>query len=91
MNAINPAGQARAEAKRYDIEFPVLVCRESNLVRDYEVTKLPHLFIIDSEGVIQSSEIFLKEKDIKKVLDNLLAKQAKASTEGAETPSTSGK
>ncbi|GEM_PF-1473875 len=85
MNAINPAGQAKAEAKRYKIEFPVLVCRRTKLVRDYEVTKLPHLFIIDSEGVIQSSELFLKEKDIEKVLDDLLARQAKECAEGVES------
>lgn len=90
MNAINPAGQAKAEAKRYKIKFPVLICRRTNLMRDYEVTKLPHLFIIDSEGVIQSSELFLKEKNIQKVLDTLFAKQAEGA-EGAETSAGSGK
>ena len=91
MNAINPVGQAKAEARRYKIEFPVLICRQTGVVRDYEITKLPHLFIIDSEGIIQSSELFLEEKDIKTVLDNLLTKQAKADPEGVGTPPTSEK
>ena len=73
MNSINPAKQAAAEAKRYDIEFPVLVCRQTGVVRDYKVTKLPHLFIIDQQGIIKSSELFLKTEQIKEVLDNLLA------------------
>ncbi len=72
MNAINPAGQAAAEAKRYKINFPVLICRDSGVVSDYKVTKLPHLFIIDHEGVIRKSELFLKEKKIKEVLDQLI-------------------
>jgi hypothetical protein len=76
MNSINPAKQARAEAKRYDIEFPVLVCRQTGVVSDYKVTKLPHLFIIDQEGVIRSSELFLKTDKIKEVLDSLLANPA---------------
>ena len=73
MNAINPSKQAAAEAKRYDIEFPVLICRQSGVVRDYQVTKLPHLFIIDQEGVVQASKLFLKTNDIKEILDGLLA------------------
>jgi hypothetical protein len=75
LNAINPAGQAAAEAERYKITFPVLVCRQTGVVRDYEVTKLPHLYIIDQNGMIQASELFLKAEDIKKVLDNLLVEQ----------------
>lgn len=72
MNSINPAKQAEAEAKRYEIEFPVLVCRQTGVVSDYKVTKLPQLFIIDQTGIIKSSELFLKSDDIKEVLDTLL-------------------
>ena len=51
------------------------------MVRDYKVTKLPHLFIIDHEGIIKSSELFLKTDKIKEVLDILLAKPAEARVE----------
>jgi peroxiredoxin len=78
MNAINPAEQAEVEAKRYDIEFPVLVCRETGVVRDYQVTKLPQLFIIDRKGIIQESKLFLKMEKIKEEIDTLLAEQKKA-------------
>lgn len=78
MNAINPAQQAEAEAKRYDIEFPVLVCRETGVLRDYQVTKLPQLFIIDRKGVIQESKLFLKMEQIRDEIDTLLAEQKKA-------------
>lgn len=53
----------------------MLVCRETGVVRDYKVTKLPHLFIINQEGVIQESKLFLKTEKIKEVIDSLLAEQ----------------
>lgn len=80
MNSINPAKQAAAEAKRYHIEFPVLICRETGVLSDYRITKLPHLFIIDQEGTIKSSKLFLKTKKIKEVLDGILDE----APEGAE-------
>jgi len=48
------------------------------VVRDYRITKLPHLIIIDTEGVIRKSELFLKKDKIKEVLDSLLAEQTEA-------------
>jgi hypothetical protein len=72
MNSINPAEQAAAEAKRYEIQFPVLVCRDSGVVQKYEITKLPHLFIIDKKGVIRFSDTFLKADGIKKLVDELI-------------------
>jgi hypothetical protein len=80
MNAINPAKQAAAEAKRYEIEIPVLVCRQTGVVRDYQVSKLPHLFIIDQAGVIRASKLFLKSSAIQEILDGLLAEPAESKT-----------
>jgi len=73
MNAINPAKQAEADAKLYEIPFDVLLCRNTGIIRDYEISKLPHIFIIDGQGVIRESKFFLKTEDIKIVLDRLLA------------------
>ena len=72
MNAINPAKQAEAEAKRYNIPFDVVICRGAGVIRDYEVTKLPQVFIIDDKGVIQASELFMQADQMKGVLDKLL-------------------
>ena len=79
MNAINPAQQAAGEAKRYEIPYDVLLCRESGVVRDYQVTKLPHLFIIDAQGVVRESQLFLKGEKIQEILDKLLAEPVKES------------
>lgn len=79
MNAINPREQAAADAECNGINFPVLACRETSVVRDYEVTKLPQLFIIDGNGVIRESTLFLKAEQIQETIENLLADPEKAS------------
>jgi hypothetical protein len=79
MNAINPAQQAAADGKRYEMSFPILLCRETGVIRDYRVTKLPHLFIIDAKGVIRESKLFLEADKIKKILDGLLSEASETS------------
>ena len=81
LNAINPAKQAAAEAKRYHVEFPVLICRGTGIIRDYKVTKLPHIFIIDDDGIIQGSKLFLKKENIREIIDGLLAEQEESFSE----------
>ncbi len=78
MNAINPPQQAAGEAKRYEIPYDILLCRETGVVRDFQITKLPHLFIIDPQGVIRQSQLFLKGEKIKEIVDQLLSEQTKA-------------
>jgi hypothetical protein len=73
LNAINPAPLAASEGKRYEIPYSILLCRDTGVVRDYQITKLPHLFIIDQKGIIRESKLFLDAGNIKKVLDGLLA------------------
>jgi len=73
MNAINPAKQAEADVKLYEIPFDVLLCRNTGVIRDYEISKLPQIIFIDGKGVIRESKLFLKKEDIKTILDQLLA------------------
>jgi len=73
MNAINPAKQAEADAKLYEIPFDVLLCRNTGVIRDYEISKLPQIIIMDGKGVIRESKLFLKSEEIKTILDQLLA------------------
>lgn len=73
MNAINPAKQAEADAKLYDIPFDVVLCRDTGVARDYKLDKLPQIFVIDGKGIIRESKLFLKSADLKTILDKLLA------------------
>ena len=54
------------------MDYTVLLGRGANITSDFKVTKLPHLFIIDQKGIIQGSDRFMKEKEIKNLLDKLL-------------------
>jgi hypothetical protein len=49
------------------------MCKGSGVVRDYKVTKLPQIFIVDREGVIQVNDLFMKTEEIKAAIDPLLA------------------
>lgn len=57
------------------MDYTVLLGRGHELTSLYKIKKLPHLFILDQQGVIQSSKRFLKIEDIKLVLDRLMAKE----------------
>lgn len=73
INVINQKGQTEAEVKKYNMDYTVLLGRGFELTSLYKIKKLPHLFILDQQGVIQASERFLKTDEIKQVLDRLLA------------------
>lgn len=51
----------------------MLLGRGFELTSLYKITKLPHLFILDQQGVIRASERFLKADEIKAVVDGILA------------------
>ena len=55
------------------MDYTVLTGRGHKLARVHKIKKLPHLFILDPEGVIHTSEPSLKAEDIKKQLDSLFA------------------
>ena len=70
---INQKGQTEAEVKKYNMDYTVLLGRGHELTSLYKIKKLPHLFILDQQGVIQASERFLNTEEIKQVLDRILA------------------
>ena len=83
INVLNKKGRVEAEVKKYKMNYTVLVGRGKNLTSVYEVRKLPHLFILDPEGMIHTSKRFLKKEKIMEALDELLGKQEKTEAEGS--------
>ncbi len=75
INVINQKGQTEAEVKKYNMDYTVLLGRGFELTSLYKIKKLPHLFILDQKGVIQSSERFLKTEEIKEVLDRIITEE----------------
>ena len=72
MNAINRDGNVAADAKRFKLPYPVLVGRNSDIVKNYKLKSLPQLVIIDLEGKVALFEKFVKADEIKALLDTLL-------------------
>jgi len=79
---INKKGRVEAEVKKYKMNYTVLVGRGQNLTSEYEIKKLPHLFILDPKGFIHTSKRFLKKEKIMEALDELLSEQEKTEPEG---------
>jgi peroxiredoxin len=75
INVLDKKGRVEAEVEKYEMNYTVLVGRGENLTSEYKIKKLPHLFILDQKGVIYTSERFLKEEEIIKVLDKLIDQQ----------------
>lgn len=68
VNAINPSKLALSEVKKYNIDFQVLEGRGSGVTSDYKVSKLPLLVIIDKDGIIRTSELYLKYDELKEAV-----------------------
>ena len=64
----------KSDAKRYKLPYPVLIGRDSDIVKNYKITKLPKIIIIDHEGKIALYEKFAPAERLQEVLDPLLEK-----------------
>ena len=64
------------------MNYTVLVGRGKNLTSEYEIKKLPHLFILNPKGIIHTSKRFLKKEKIMEALDEILTEQEKVDIEG---------
>ena len=83
VNLINRKGKVESEARRYKLPFPVLIGRDSEIIRDYKVDTLPRLIIIDKTGAVALDEKFAPAEEIRQTIDALLGE-----TEGqTESPS----
>jgi hypothetical protein len=83
INVLNKKGRVEAEVKKYKMDYTVLVGRGKNLTSEYKIKKLPHLFILNPEGIIHTSKRFLKKEKIMEALNELLKEQEKSELEGS--------
>lgn len=64
VNVINPPERAMAELEKYQQTYQVLSGRNSGVAKDYEVKKLPLLVIVDKNGNVVLSKMYLNYKDL---------------------------
>ena len=72
INTINRAGKVKSDAQRFDLPFTVLIGRDSDVGKNYKITRLPLLIIVDKSGKIVLKKKFAAYVEISKKLDVLL-------------------
>ena len=71
INPINPKGKVASDAKRYELPYPVLAGRNSDIVRLFKLKTLPQLVIIDREGTIVFYKTFAASEEILGILNRI--------------------
>jgi len=74
VNPVNREGKIEADAKNYKLNYPVLIGRDSQIVKDYQIQALPLLILIDTEGTIVFIEKFVPFEKIQEAIDPLIQK-----------------
>lgn len=82
VNPINREGKVESDAKRYKLPFPVLVGRDTDIVKDYRIKGLPRIIIIDIKGQLAFYEKFAPAEEIQEILDSLLEEVPSESSQG---------
>ena len=77
VNVIHPPKRALAETKKYEQSYQVLTGKGSGIAKDYKVRKLPLLVIIDKDGIVRESTMYLNYEK----LHDAVAPLVKAITE----------
>lgn len=56
VNPIDMQGRVEADAKYYKLPYNVLIGRDSEIISDYQIVKLPRLVIVRKDGTIAFTE-----------------------------------
>jgi len=68
-------GRVEADAKSFDLPFTVLLGRDSDVIADYEIVKLPRVIIVRKDGKIAFTDRFAPYDRLKAELVRVLATQ----------------
>ncbi len=63
------AGRVQADAKYYKLPYDVLIGRDSDIISEYQIIKLPRLMIIRSDGKIAFTERYVTYEKLKEEID----------------------
>jgi len=69
INPIDMAGRVQADAKYYKLPYDVLIGRDSDIISEYQIIKLPRLVIIRSDGKIAFTERYVTYEKLKEEID----------------------
>ena len=71
IDPIDKEGKVKSDAEYFELPYPVLIGRDSNIIENYNLIKLPWLLILDKTGKIIFSEKFAKYEKIKEELEKV--------------------
>jgi hypothetical protein len=74
INVKDNPGRVKSDVEAEKLPYPVLIGRRTGISKEYKISRLPNLTIIDQTGLIHTSKVFMKEDDIRKTLDALIEK-----------------
>ncbi len=72
VNVVDKPGRIKSDLRNEKLPYPVLIGRKTGISRKYKLRSLPFLYIVDKKGFINTSEKFVKYKDLQEKLDLLL-------------------
>jgi hypothetical protein len=75
INPIDMSGRVEADAQHFELPFTILVGRDSDVISDYQIVKLPRIIIIRKDGNIAFTERFAPYDLLKAELVRVLAAQ----------------
>ena len=67
-------GRVRADAEHFELPYEVLAGRDSEIIEQYDIVKLPRVIILDREGLIVFTEQFAPYETLNAELQRLLAR-----------------
>jgi hypothetical protein len=69
VNPIDMAGRVQADAKYYKLPYDVLIGRDSDIISEYQLIKLPRLVIVRTDGKIAFTERYVTYERLKEQID----------------------
>ena len=72
VNPIDMAGRVKADAEYYKLPYEVLIGRDSEVISDYKIIKLPRLLIVNKAGKIAFTEKYVTLEKLRDELDRVL-------------------
>ena len=71
INTQDSQNRVIKEADKLDLPYPNMIGRGTSVAKDFKITILPYLYIIDKEGTIEHGEIFVMFDMMKDIVDDL--------------------
>ena len=65
-------GRVEADAKYFRLPYDVLIGRDSEILREYHIIKLPHIIIVGKNGSIHFADTYASYEKLKEEISRAL-------------------